>query len=59
MLWSLPFAIGNAEYLSCYRPITLGSYVMHDNTVEGSRSEYGGQKTVALRRGDTTLICGR
>ncbi len=55
----LPTAIGNAEYLSCFRPITLNSYVMHVNTVEGSMSEYGGQKQVVLVRGDTTLKCGR
>jgi hypothetical protein len=59
ILLTLPSAIGNAEYLSCYRPITLDSYVMHGNTVDGSLSEYGGQKTVALVRGDSTLTCGR
>jgi hypothetical protein len=59
MLLILPSAIGNAEYLSCYRPITLNSYVMHGNTVDGSLSEFGGQKKIALVRGDTTLACGR
>ena len=48
----------NPEYLSCARPITVGSYVMHIETVEGSRSPYGGQKVVGLKRNKVLLNCG-
>mmetsp|Transcript_38260 Transcript_38260/g.101541 ORF Transcript_38260/g.101541 Transcript_38260/m.101541 type:complete len:247 (-) Transcript_38260:84-824(-) len=48
-----------AELLSCDRTITLGSYVMHDNTVDGSQNvDFGGQKTVGLMRSGTFLPCG-
>ena len=59
ILSAVPPSVGNAEYLSCFRAITLNSYVMHANTVDGSLSSYGGQKTVSLIRGNTMLPCGR